>query len=108
MLALSLVLSKGRTTRVAWPTLGVRDYKKVQADFNNVWRGVLRANICAGSPHLSVQQGLARVDALGATLARRVDRLQYFRLLLLHAPEALLVALQAEQGTSVLAFTNCP
>ena len=57
MLALSLVLSKGRTTRVAWPTLVVRDYKKVQADFNNVWRGVLRANICAGSPHLSCTRG---------------------------------------------------
>ena len=51
MLALSLVLSKGRTTWVAWPPLGVRAYKKVQVDYNNVWRGVLRANICAGSPH---------------------------------------------------------
>ena len=39
------------------------------------------------------------VDALDATLARRVYRLQYLRRLLLHAPEALIVALQAEQAT---------
>ena len=83
MLALSLVLSKGRTTWVAWPTLCVRDYNKVQVDYNNVWRGVLRANICAGPP----EQILARVDALDATLARRVDRLQYLRRLVLRAPE---------------------
>ena len=95
MLALSLVLSKGRTTWVAWPPLGVRDYKKVQADYYIVWRGVLGANICAGPP----EQILARVDALDATLARRVDWLQYLRRLLVRAPEALLAALQAEQGT---------
>ena len=98
MLALSFVLSKGRTTWVAWPPLGVRDYKKVQVDYNNVWRGVLRANMFAGSPRLADEQILARVDALDATLARRVDWLQYLRRLLLHAPEALLAALQAEQG----------
>ena len=56
MLALFLVLSKGRTTWVAWPPLGARPYKKVQADYTNVWRGVLRANIVAGSPHLSDEQ----------------------------------------------------
>ena len=97
MLALFLVLSKGRTTWVAWPPLGVRAYKKVQADYNNVWRGVLRANIFAGTPQFLMSKSF--VDALDATLARRVDRLQYLRRLLLHAPEALIVALQAEQGT---------
>ena len=50
-------------------------------------------------PAFSDEQILARVDALDATLARRVDRLQYLRRLLLHAPEALLAALQAEQGS---------
>ena len=58
-----------------------------------------RANMFAGSPHLSDEHILARVDALDATLARRVDRLQYLRRLLLHAFEALLAALQAEQDT---------
>ena len=53
----------------------------------------------AGSPRLADEQILARVDALDATLARRVDWLQYLRRLLVRAPEALLVALQAEQGT---------
>ena len=42
---------------------------------------------------------IARVGAFDATLARRVDRLQYLRRLLLRAPESLLAALQAEQGT---------
>ena len=48
---------------------------------------------------LAPRSFLARVDALDATLARRVDWLQYLRRLLLRAPEALLVALQVEQGT---------
>ena len=39
------------------------------------------------------------MDAPDATLARRVDPLQYLRRLLLHALEALLAALQAEPGT---------
>ena len=39
------------------------------------------------------------LDAHDATLARRVGRLQYLRRLLLHAPAALVVALQAEQAT---------
>ena len=64
MIALTLVLSKGRTTWVAWPTLGVRDYEKVQVDYNKVWRGVLRAHMIAGSPHLSDEQILARLDLL--------------------------------------------
>ena len=38
------------------------------------------------------------MDAPDATLARRVDPLQYLRRLLLHALEALLAALQGEQG----------
>ena len=99
MLALSLVLSKGRTTWVAWPPLGVRDYKRFQADYDNVRRGAFHANMFAGSPHLSDEQILARVDAPDATLARRVDWLQYLRRLLVHAFEALFVALQAVQGT---------
>ena len=53
----------------------------------------------AGSPRLADEQILARVDALDATLARRVDWLQYLRRLLVHAFEALFVALQAVQGT---------
>ena len=55
MLALSLVLRKGRTTWVAWLPLGFRAYKKVEADYNNVWRGILRANMFAGVPHFSVE-----------------------------------------------------
>ena len=48
------------------------------------------------------------VDALDATLARRVDWLQYLRRLLFHALETLFAALQAEQGTVGLGTHKFP